>query len=220
MEKLEITQGTKFGRLTIVSESEETVLPSGQKHRKFLCQCECGQETTVRLSHLRSDITQSCGCLQLEIATRHGLRNDPIYSRCIKAIARCHNPKDPKFPRYGGRSIEVFHEWRKDIGKFVRFLKELPGANNSSLSIDRIDNDRGYEPGNLRFTCNSVQIRNQSARGEIPFVGVSRNGHKYKAQIWIEGATKYLGTFDTPEKASEAYQKAKVLNEIDRGRSV
>lgn len=93
----------------------------------------------------------------------------------------------------------------------MRYLEQLPGAGDPLLSMDRIDNDGNYEPGNLRFVTNATQIRNQKIKGKVPFRGVSEQGSRYKAQIEKDG-TKYLGTFDTPEEASEAYQKA--LHEI------
>jgi hypothetical protein len=73
-------------------------------------------------------------------------------------IRRCENPNDQAYPRYGGRGITVCPEWRADFAAFLRDVGRRP---NPELSIDRIDNDRGYEPGNVRWATAKQQANNR-----------------------------------------------------------
>ena len=81
------------------------------------------------------------------------------------ATRRCHNPVDSNYPRYGGRGIDVFPAWRTNRSAFVAYISALVGAQDRTLSLDRIDNAAGYHPGNLRWATRRVQQRN-SRRAE------------------------------------------------------
>lgn len=83
------------------------------------------------------------------------------YLRIRNAFSRCSNPRDVGFRRYGGRGVKVCRAWAKAPLDFLRYGLALPGALDLSLSLDRIDNDRGYEPGNLRMATKSEQMRNR-----------------------------------------------------------
>jgi hypothetical protein len=83
------------------------------------------------------------------------------------AINRCTNHASPKYADYGGRGITVHAAWVADRGAFFAYIAALPGAGEPGLSLDRIDNDQGYEPGNLRWTTASEQRRN-ARRGPRP----------------------------------------------------
>ena len=213
MTKTKIAPGTRYGRLTTVKEIEPHIQPSGRKRRRFLCACECGKQSKVLLLNLRSGDTRSCGCLNVEDKTSHGLRGNRFYARCAAAIKRCHDSNDASFEKYGGRGIKVFDPWKKDIAAFIRYIELLPGAGNHSLTIDRIDNDEGYIPGNLRLATYSTQNRNRRSRGSVPFRGVSHKRSGFVARISDSGKTRNLGTFSSQEEASKAYEEA--LAELD-----
>jgi len=75
---------------------------------------------------------------------------------------RCHDPKSTSYPRYGARGIEVFQAWREDFSAFKAYLDSAIGPRPSEKhTLDRIDNDRGYEPGNLRWATRKQQRENQ-----------------------------------------------------------
>ncbi len=76
------------------------------------------------------------------------------------AIHRCHNPKTENYKAYGGRGIKVWDEWRAHPEWFAAYLCTLPGWCDTSLSVDRIDNDKGYVPGNLRWATSKQQAIN------------------------------------------------------------
>ena len=150
--------GKKFGRLTI-----QKLIYGGET--QCLCQCECGNSKIVRLANLKNGTTKSCGCLQREKIREigqqqftHHLTNSPIYKKWISIRKRCNNPNAPDYKNYGGRGIKMCEEWDKDFLKFYEYVKPIykPG-----LQIDRIDNDRGYEPGNIRFVTAKVNTNNR-----------------------------------------------------------
>jgi hypothetical protein len=150
--------GTVFGRLTVI---EPARTPGGRC--AFLCRCECGQEKIVDAANLRSGNTISCGCLHREQlrqrSTRHGLRHHEHYARWGDMTGRCLNPEHPSFQWYGGRGVTVCPEWR-DPAAFCAWMDANMGPCPPGMSLDRIDNDGNYEPGNVRWNDNAGQARN------------------------------------------------------------
>lgn len=87
------------------------------------------------------------------------MKGTPEYMARTKMIMRCENPKDPKFPSYGGRGITVCRAWRESFAAFFRDMGPRPSA---SHSLDRVDNDGNYEPSNCRWATKTEQSRNRS----------------------------------------------------------
>ena len=115
-----------FGRWTVISRAENT--PQGQG--QWLCHCTCGNKKILKSIVLRRLISQSCGCLKIETtiarSTKHGHSNagkiSPTYHTWTGMIARCTNPKNKSFPRYGGRNITVCGRW---LHSFADFLTDM-----------------------------------------------------------------------------------------------
>jgi len=167
--------GQRFGRWIVV---ERRGRDSG--HAAWLCRCDCGNERTVSAANLRSGASQSCGCLHRERAsqakTTHGGCGTSEYRTWRGIINRCTDPNQPRFKDYGGRGIRVCDRWRHSFENFLADVGPRPeGSRNGRaiFSLDRIDNDGDYEPGNCRWTTNTVQTRNARSNVKITHGGVT-----------------------------------------------
>lgn len=157
----------RFGRLTAIR-------PVGRKFGKnfhWLCRCDCGREVEVNSSHLTAaksrEKTVSCGCWSREKAAEtsritghlrrtHGASGTPEYSSYKSMLRRCYNQNYRCYELYGGRGITVCDRWRKSFGNFLDDMGPRP----EGTSLDRIDNQRGYEPGNCRWASQRQQLNN------------------------------------------------------------
>ncbi len=122
--------------------------------------CNCGNLFITKAHHITSGDTKSCGCLVIKSATKHGHnrvgKRTPTYNTWAGMRKRCNNPKDNKYPLYGGRGITICTRWNK----FEFFLEDM-GIKPAGTSIDRIDNNGNYEPSNCRWATSSQQRINQ-----------------------------------------------------------
>jgi hypothetical protein len=165
----------KFGRLTPIALFSQP----GQHQINWLCVCDCGNLRMVAPIQLENGSTRSCGCWRVElfrpIVTKHGLRKSSTYKIWQGMRQRCFNSKDKDYPRYGGRGITVCDRWNKSFERF----KEDMGLRPPNLSIDRINNDGNYEPGNCRWATVSEQALNRRKRViKIPIKTHCIYGHK------------------------------------------
>lgn len=144
--------GKRFGRWYVISRLN--VDNGGEYH--WLCQCDCGKVRSVLISNLTSGGSTSCGCATRESVTTHGLSKHPDYDRWRDMMARCYNALSPGYHYYGGRGITVCEEWH-DVENFCAWADSIP--HDLTLSIDRIDNDKGYYPENCTFATAKEQAR-------------------------------------------------------------
>lgn len=161
--------GKKFGRLTVIEDATD-MTPYGKKDIKWLCRCDCGKETVVKTSDLKTGNTLSCGCYLAEntknFAKKHGLRYSRLYGIYYGMYDRCYNPNSSVFKHYGGRGIEICQEW---LGKggFQRFWDWAyangydENAPRGKCTIDRIDVDGNYCPENCRWVDMKTQAKNK-----------------------------------------------------------
>lgn len=162
----------RAGRLVVIREVEGTPTKGNGTIRRALFKCDCGVEKVIRLSSVKSGAVVSCGCKKREEAkalaedycVKHGDARlgarAPEYGIYRTMLSRCFNPKVERYPEYGGRGIMVCDEWRGD-GGYERFLAHVGRRPTTDHSIDRIDPDGHYEPGNVRWAVKEVQANNK-----------------------------------------------------------
>ena len=161
--------GQRFGRLVVVERAENDRNGTAQ----WLCHCDCGAEKIVKGINLRGQ-TRSCGCYHSDqIALRnktHGLANRPEYVVWLAMKARCYDPKNKRFPRYGARGIEVCSRW---LASFEAFYADM-GPRPQGYTLERKHNDKGYSPCNCIWATRVEQARNRGNNHWISFEGETR----------------------------------------------
>jgi hypothetical protein len=157
--------GQRFGQLVVVRRGEDYTpgVP------RWTCRCDCGAEALVHAQHLRSGNTKSCGCGMGAAHYRHGgtIGKKTTYKSWESARRRCSNPKDNMYRYYGGRGITICPEWAADYAAFLRDMGERPEGH----SLDRIDFNGNYEPGNCRWLPKSEQPKNRRSLVRIEHEG-------------------------------------------------
>lgn len=153
--------GERFGRLVVIGKSHT----DNNKKIVWKCLCDCGNEALARTHDLKTGHTNSCGCYQREMTSKasrtHGMRHTKIYHTWLDMKDRCFNPKNKRFEDWGGRGITVCDEWKHDFQAFHDHVSRLPHFGEAGYSIDRINNDGNYEPGNVKWSTATEQNRNK-----------------------------------------------------------
>src|SRR3990167_6391721 len=155
MKRIDLT-GRKFGRLTV-----KRLVGYSNHQSRWACICECGKIHEAVSGHLKSGEVLSCGCLQKENRIKHGMCWTAFYRRWQAIKGRCLNPNNSDFKRYGYRGITVCKRWMK----FENFLADM-GKPPNGLTLDRIDNNKGYSPKNCRWAT-PLQQANNSRRNRL-----------------------------------------------------
>lgn len=155
-----------FGRLTVKRYLGK---------RRWECVCECGVIKAVSADNLKSKQVMSCGCLFKELLskrnTKHGLTGSPTYKSWSQAKERCTNKNNPNYNRYGGRGIEMCERW---LNSFENFLADMGEKPTPKHSLDRIDNNKGYSPGNCRWATNHEQSNNRHTSRHVTAFGETK----------------------------------------------
>lgn len=153
-----------FNNLWVVSRS--TIRGNGKKPVVFYnCICNCGNATLVKSSNLISGHTKSCGCLH----TKHGYSHkERLYETWKNMRRRCNDPTNKRYKNYGGKGVKVCSEWNDYM--VFRTWAHCNGYNDS-LTIDRINPDGNYKPGNCRWVTSKVQANNMTINKLINYKG-------------------------------------------------
>lgn len=159
--------GERFGRLVVIERLRVT---TSNRSIRWLCKCDCGRTTIATGYTIKAGNKLSCGCLisdsTRQRSTIHGYAGTQTHTTWVSMIKRCENPKDPGYTQYGGRGVKVCDRWHD----FVNFLADM-GERPNNLTIDRIDNDGNYEPGNCRWATAKEQGNNTSRNRHIRING-------------------------------------------------
>lgn len=197
--------GRVFGKLTVIARNGTL----------WDCQCNCGGRKLVNGNQLRGGHTRSCGCLVRESNGTHLMSGTPTYNAWRAMIDRCSRPTHKQYDRYGGRGISVHEPWRR----FENFFADM-GACPDGLSLDRINNDGNYEPGNCRWTTKFVQSNNTRWNVVYELHGESKTVSQWGKEYGLHPTTikhriRYLGwtveaAITTPVAASQRHRSAHV----------
>ena len=175
-------EGQVFGRLTAVED-----LGQVEGYRAYRCSCSCGEETVVAAHRLLHDKgPRSCGCLQREAVTKHGMEGTRVYNIWQMMKGRCYDVNDQCYGTYGGRGITVCDSWKNDFAAFYADMGDPPSDKHS---IDRRDNDGNYEPGNCRWATPKEQANNRRSNIMLTLDGTTRTAEEWSAIVGINAAT-------------------------------
>lgn len=199
--------GQRFGRLVVLEFA-------GLVSRKAMwkCICDCGEEIICMSSNLRGGKTTSCGCKRTESTqaalVTHGMTGTRQHSIWKNMLNRCRNENGKDYPRYGGRGITVCDKWLK----FEGFWEDMSEGYSDELTLDRIDNDNGYNKENCRWATDVLQRHNKKKRAgcSSAFIGVSKSREVsgFSSIIRKDHKAYFLGYFSTELEAAIAYDNA------------
>ncbi len=161
--------GQKFNLITVISRAGKK-----GKHIMWHCLCECGGETTVYSTHLMQGNTGSCGC-QIGYHGKHGMTGTTEYGSWKKMKERCLKPDNPSFNDYGGRGITICERW---VNSFENFFADM-GYKPKDYSIERINNELGYNPENCKWATRAEQNANTRRN-----VYITHNGETLMIRDW------------------------------------
>ena len=181
--KINDLSGHRFGRLVAI---HPTKLDSGRR-MLWHCKCDCGSEREVASSHLRSGNSTSCGCLRKENfnSRTHGKTRTDEFRTWLSMRGRCENKKHGYYHIYGARGISVCERWQK----FENFLEDMGQKQSPKHSIDRINNEDGYNQGNCRWATSGEQSRNKRTNVMITHDGVTKCVRDWSIEMNLNFAT-------------------------------
>lgn len=169
--KLRDRTGEKIGRLTVLHR-----LPAEPgKRPRWVCECECGTVKSIKAGDLPKVV--SCGCFLIEnrhnvikhgMTRKNGQKMPTEYRIWAGMKTRCLNKKSKPYKNYGGRGITICERWKDS---FANFLADV-GPRPKGMSLDRIDNDGNYEPGNVRWATHKQQANNRRQRKNTRFASL------------------------------------------------
>ena len=175
--------GQRFGRLTVIGLHDK----KNGKNR-WLCKCDCGGTCYPTTCNLKNGTSTSCGCYSREVAakrtTKHGDSQNRIYQEWLRMKDRTNGNHPTK---YTEKHITVCEEWINDYLAFKEWA--LSHGYKDDLSLDRIDNSKGYSPDNCRWVGRKTQNRNKDDNVLLTF-----NGETHSIGEWSEILNMKYGT--------------------------
>lgn len=169
--------GNRYGRLVAINPIRKN------NGIYWVCKCDCGNTTEVLPQHLNRGLIRSCGCLRKDVSSKknkkHGMSKTRIYKEWKGIKERCLNKNNHAYKNYGGRGITICDKWLGENG-FEYFCDwAMQNGYSDDLTIDRIDNDKGYSPDNCRWVNRFVQMNNQRGNRIIEY-----NGRAQTLAMW------------------------------------
>lgn len=208
--------GQRFTRLLVVSKAPS----DANGNAKWNCQCDCGNTTVSHGFSLRNGRVKSCGCLTTEQLiqriTTHKLSKTPEYRCWAGMLQRCTNPKNKKYPRYGARGIKVCERWMQ----FENFYADMGPRPSGDYSIERIDNNGNYEPGNTKWATKSEQNHNKGNNHYVVYQGhrmtltraIEKSGNTIFLSVVNARLSRGWSIEDAIETSTEVFDNANFSN--------
>lgn len=208
--KIDLT-GQRFGRLVVLSFNE-----SVNGSPKWNCLCDCGKEVVCYGSNLKKKgHTTSCGCYSSERtsevrSTKGGASKNPLWGVYKQMVERCHKIDSPSFYNYGARGLTVCDRWLESAFNFYEDMGPCP----EGMSLERVDNNKGYSPDNCTWASKSMQQFNQrmDPNNTSGRTGVywRKDRETWSVQIDFQGKTIRLGCYKDFDKACEVRAQAEL----------
>lgn len=175
--------GYRIGKLVVV----EYLGLNENKRNIWKCRCDCGNEKIYMTSQLTNGKTKSCGCSHHEIGKylrKYNDRDRKLYYRWTLIKQRCNNPNNKRYKDYGGRGITICNEWNNDFYSFRDWA--ISNGYEENLTIDRIDNNKGYSPDNCRWVTNKQQANNKRTNRYITIDGITKTMKQWADEYNID----------------------------------
>lgn len=182
MPKVRDLTGQRFGRL-VVMEMRPVPRPG---RTLCLCLCDCGITTEVRANDIVGGRSTSCGCYRAELQTKHGDVKTRLHQVWVNMKSRCLRPTAAGYGNYGGRGISICQEWLED---YRNFKKDMGETYKPHLTLERIDNNKGYYKENCRWATMKEQGRNRRTNRYVQTPAGT--------MVMVEAATLYNLTTST-----------------------
>ena len=181
--------GKQFGYLTVTKQVDS----NKNNQICYECLCDCGNTTIVTKNHLVTGHTKSCGCYKGRMCSsanfKHGQAGKRLYNTYYHMKRRCFNLKDKEYHRYGGRGITVCDEWLGKNGFENFYSWAMNSGYQDNLSIDRIDNNKNYEPSNCRWATPEQQMNNVNYNVRLTYNGETHTIAEWSRIIGIDQDT-------------------------------
>lgn len=186
--------------------------------RIYEVECEtCNGLQKMRMSDYKRRPEAECqSCAAKRKATKHGLCNTKLYDVYNGMKARCYAESSKDYKHYGARGIVMCKEWLDDVTNFSKWANE--NGYKNGLTIDRINNDKGYTPENCRWTTQKIQTRNTKVlrnTNTSGYRGVTKKGNRYCARITVDYKRIQLGYYSTALEAAIAYDTYVINNNLE-----
>lgn len=190
MGKLIDISGQKFGNLLVLEYLGK---------ERWKCLCDCGNITTSSITSLKSGHKKSCGCLHVKSAQQQGIKNikhgfareltgtEKLYRTWLNMKARCYNPKRRDYKNYGAKGIQVCDDWKNNFVNFKDWA--LNSGYTDGLTIDRIQNDKGYFPHNCRWVTMKQQQRNTTRNHFVTYNGQTKCIAEWESELNMNHGT-------------------------------
>ena len=185
MGKFRDLSGQRFGRLCVIERAPDN--PKRPGVACWSCLCDCDNNLVVAGGSLTSGNTQSCGCIRIELITKHGNSKHPLHNTWRHMISRCYDERSPLFRYYGARGISVCAEWQGEDG-FRRFLEDM-GPKPAGLTLERVDNDGSYTKENCEWATYTTQERNRRYNHLVTYDGKTACIAEWAVALGISHAT-------------------------------